>query len=69
MKTFNTNAIKVEDGTMTKLNDAQLSEVAGGSSEITAVRSEQKQKQSDLPAADINYGNMQFADQQQFGAH
>ena len=52
---------------MTKLNDAQLSEVAGGSSEITGVRGKRDQKQQDLPAADIDYGNMKFADQQQFG--
>ena len=52
---------------MTKLNDTQLSEVSGGSTEITRIPDERTKKANDLPAGEIDYGNMIFADDPQFG--
>ena len=52
---------------MTKLNDAQLNQVAGGTSNIEQVPGTRPQKSADDAGSGIDYGNMQFADQQQFG--
>ena len=67
MKTFKSNQITAEDRNMTNLNDAQLNQVAGGTSEIAQVQASRAQRSSKNPDSAIDYGNMQFADQQQFG--
>ena len=63
----NFNKIKLEDRTMTKLNDAQLNQVAGGTSQIEPAPSTRSQRAGSNPVVTINYGSLWFADDPQFG--
>ena len=61
MKNFKTDQITVEDGIMTKLNDAQLEQVSGGSNRMTRVPQHGPQgNSSDGDRWTYDYGNMQF---------